>query len=104
MTCEEVKHYRELLEPVFVAVMGRVFVNSDLNSLRRHYRGRKPRTVDENTSNHVHVSFFAGSTESGVLANYALAEGVRVAWRAALSKKFPRRRFRLFVSNEYQCW
>ena len=104
MTSEDVKYYRELLEPRFVAIGGRVFVNGTVDSLRRAYRGRKPMTVDENTSNHVHFEFYSGRSESGVRSNYALAEGVRVVWRECLRRKFPRRLFRLFVSNEYQCW
>jgi hypothetical protein len=101
MDAESTKYLCELLAPRFVLVRGKIFVNVRAIDLRRIYKTRAPRTVDENTSNHVHFDFFPGNTEAGIRDNYALADATRIVWRDQLRRQCPRKRFRLFVSNEY---
>jgi hypothetical protein len=94
--------FLSFLAPTFVSFRGKVFSNIPLQDLRRSYKRRTPRTVDENTDNHEHFDlFFPDRTEEGVRKNYALANAVRLVWEERLRAQFPRRRFRLFVSNEY---
>ena len=101
MDAKATDYFRELLAPTFVAVRGKVFANTDAGRCRKRYKLEAPLTVDENTHNHLHFDFFPDNTESGVRDNYALAEAVRIVWREQLRAQFPRKRFRLFVSNEY---
>lgn len=101
MDADHVKYFCELLSPTFVECRGRVFANQRQSDLPRAYKRRAPGTVDENTANHVHFEFFRDDTEEGVRENFTLAETVRLVWREHLRSQFPRRRFRLFVSNEY---
>lgn len=100
-----VKPLEALLRPRFVEVAGKVFQvwnAAGAAQCRRSYSSRKPQTVDENTDNHEHFWFFDGKTLAGVRNNFLLAEVVRLAWRDVLARQFPKKRFRLFVINEYQ--
>jgi len=101
MNAKATKYLRELLAPTFVLFRGKLFANVPTWRVRENYKRRIPRTVDENTDNHVHFEFFRDDTETGVRENYALAEATRLVWRERLRIQFPRKRFRLFVSNEY---
>jgi hypothetical protein len=100
-----VEPIEELLRPRFVEVAGKVFQvwnAAGAARCRRLYSTRKPETVDENTDNHEHFWFFDGKTLAGVRNNFLLAEVVRLAWQDVLARQFPKKRFRLFVINEYQ--
>jgi hypothetical protein len=93
-----------LLRPKFVEVGGKVFHvwgAKGADQCRRTYASRRPQTVDENTDNHEHFRFFDGRTREGVHNNFFLAEVVRLAWRDVLRQQFPKKRFRLFVVNEF---
>jgi len=102
---EWVKPLEGLLRPKFVEVSGKVFRvwnTAGAARYRRRYTTRRPETVDENTDNHEHVWFFDGRTLEGVQNNFLLAEAVRLTWHDVLTRQFPKKRFRLFVMNEYQ--
>jgi hypothetical protein len=99
------KPLEQLLRPKFVEVSGKVFQvwnAAGAARCRRSYSTRKPQTVDENTSNHEHFWFFDGRTLEGTRNNYLLAEVVCLAWRDVLARQFSKKRFRLFVMNEYE--
>ena len=104
MTPESIRLLRALLVPRFVSVKEKVFVRLNDGTVLVRPGRRQPTTLDENTENHVHFRFFPANTEDRVRDNCALAEAVRIVWQSHLRKQFPRKRFRLFVSNEYQCW
>jgi hypothetical protein len=98
-----VQSLRSLLLEKFVEVHGKVFRGNKrmLPKYLRYYSSRRPETADENTTNHEHFAFFTGKTRDGVHKNYLLAEAVRLAWTETLIHRFPKKRFRLFVSNEF---
>ena len=103
-TPEWIESLRSLLDPVFVEINGKVFQvwnRSEATRCRRRYSSKTPHTVDENTDNHEHFWFFDGSTVEGVRRNHLIAEVVRMAWSEILAQRFPEKRFRLFVSNEF---
>ncbi len=95
---------KELLEPRFVEVSGKVFRvggKAGAARYRRRYANVTPSTCDENTDNHEHFWYFDGKARHGIRQNWALAEVVRLAWLEVLTRRFPSKRFRLFVSNEF---
>jgi hypothetical protein len=101
---EWIESLRSLLRPEFVEVSGKVFQvwnEAGAQACRSRYTSRSPVTADENTDNHEHFWYFDGTTPEGVNRNYLLAEVVSLAWAGILAQRFPGKRFRLFVSNEY---
>ena len=104
MTTKDAQRLQAMLAPSFTEFAGKVFAHVAFQGFRVRAAPRKPTTVDENTDNHVHFDFFSGNTKVGVHDNFRLAEAARLIWQVQLRQRFPRKRFRLFVSNEYQIW
>lgn len=98
--------FLRLCEPVFIPVKGRIFVTFSrskrvIKSIKDLYRRKEPKTIDENTSNHEHVTCFPGETLANIQKNYTLAESIQLIWEHKLTSQYPGRKFRILVVNEY---
>jgi len=97
--------YRWLFKPIFCEIDDQVFLGDEkLYRRQKKKTGVTYRTIDENTDNHEHFWFFDNTTFEGFQNNYTLGAAVRLVWSDILSRQFPKKTFRLFVSNEYCVW